>query len=329
MPLLFCLVGNVPVLAGRQKAGDSMGKNFQYGGMAVIEGVMMRGPSISAVAVRKPDGTVEVESEVNSTFNQRYPMLKWPLVRGTYMLIESLAVGIRMLNKSANMSLGEEEEELSPREMFFTGLIALVLAILLFVALPTGIVHYTRQFLGGVFTQNLIEGIIRIFFFLGYVYAISRMEEIDRVFMYHGAEHKTIFTYEAGEELTVANARQHSTLHPRCGTSFLLIVMVVSILVFALLGEGSLWYRIGSRIAVLPVVAGLGYEFIKFSGKYYRNRWARYLIAPGLWLQKLTTREPDDSQLEVAIIALRNVLERASDVEDALETSGLTRFDSV
>lgn len=295
-----------------------MGK-FQYGGMAVIEGVMMRGPECSAVAVRKPDGTMEVETEPNSTLNRRYPFLRWPLVRGTYMLIDSLAVGIRMLNKSANMSMGDEDEELSAKEIFFTGVIAFLLAILLFVALPTGIVHYTRHFLGGVVTQNLVEGVIRIIFFLAYVYAISRMQEIERVFMYHGAEHKTIFTYEAGEELTAANARRHSTLHPRCGTSFLLIVMLVSILVFALLGEGSLFYRVWSRIAVLPVVAGLGYEFIKFSGKYYHNRWARIIITPGLWLQKITTREPDDSQLEVAITALKTVLQNESSAEKEIE----------
>lgn len=295
-----------------------MGKTFQYGGMAVIEGVMMRGPELSAVAVRKPDGMVEVETESNSTLNRRYPVLSWPLVRGTYMLIESLVVGVRMLNKSANMSMGEEDEELSAREIFFTGVIAFLLAMALFVALPTGIVHYTRQFLGGVLLQNVVEGIIRIALFLGYVYIISRMQEIDRVFMYHGAEHKTIFTYEAGKELTVDNARSYSTLHPRCGTSFLLIVMLVSILVFAVLGEGSLFYRIWSRIAVLPVVAGLGYEFIKFSGKYYHNPWARIIITPGLWLQKLTTREPDDSQLEIAIIALKAVLKHEAAAETGI-----------
>jgi uncharacterized protein YqhQ len=296
-----------------------MGKKFQYGGMAVIEGVMMRGPECSAVAVRKPDGSMVVETEPNSTLNQRYPFLRWPLVRGTYMLIDSLVVGVRTLNKSANMSMGEEEEELSAREIFFTGLVAFLLTIALFVALPTGIVHYTSRFLGGVVTQNLVEGVIRIIFFLVYVYAISRMQEIERVFMYHGAEHKTIFTYEAGEELIPGNARRHSTLHPRCGTSFLLIVMLVSILVFALLGEGSLFYRIWSRIAVLPIVAGLGYEFIKFSGKYYHNRWARLIIAPGLWLQKLTTREPDDSQLEVAITALKTVLQNEAAAEKEFE----------
>ena len=296
-----------------------MGKTFQYGGMAVIEGVMMRGPECSAVAVRKPDGSMVVETEPNSTLNQRYPFLRWPLVRGTYMLIDSLVVGVRTLNKSANMSMGEEEEELSAREIFITGLVAFILTIVLFVALPTGIVHYTSRFLGGVVTQNLVEGVLRIIFFLAYVYAISRMQEIERAFMYHGAEHKTIFTYEAGEELIPENARCHSTLHPRCGTSFLLIVMLVSILVFALLGEGSLFYRIWSRIAVLPIVAGLGYEFIKFSGKYYHNRWARLIIAPGLWLQKLTTREPDDSQLEVAITALKTVLQNEAAAEKELE----------
>lgn len=270
---------------------------------------MMRGPKNTALAVRKPDGTIAMEHEPVHQLNSRWSFLKWPFVRGTYVLIGSMAVGIRMLNKSANLSMAEEEEELSAAELAVTGLLAFGLAILLFVILPTAVVHFTQELIGGVVAQNLVEGVLRIAFFLLYVYAISRMDEIDRVFMYHGAEHKSIFTYEAGEELTVENARRHSTLHPRCGTSFLLIVMVVSILVFVLLGEGTLFYRIWSRLAVLPVIAGLGYEFIKFSGKYYRNGWAQILIAPGLWLQKLTTREPDDQQLEVALAALRTVVD--------------------
>jgi uncharacterized protein YqhQ len=286
-----------------------MASNFQYGGMAVIEGVMMRGPHKTAVAVRKPDQTIEIVEEQGSDLAKKYPFLKWPLLRGSYVLIESMAIGIRMLNKSANLSLEEEEEELSSTEILLTGLFAFAMAIVLFVLLPTGIVHFTSKYLGGVFAQNIVEGLIRITFFLLYVYGISKMNEIDRVFMYHGAEHKSISAYEAGEELTVENARKYTTLHPRCGTSFLLIVMVISILVFAMLGEGNLFYRIWSRIVVFPVVAGLGYEFIKFSGKYYHEKWARLLITPGLWLQKLTTREPDDSQLEVALTALRAVLE--------------------
>jgi uncharacterized protein YqhQ len=292
-----------------------MSEKVQYGGMAVIEGVMMRGKEDIAVAVRKSDGSIELEKEAVSDLPARYPFLKWPFLRGTYVLIESMVVGVRILNKSANMSLDEEEEELSSGEMLVTGLLAFALAILLFVVLPTAIVHYSSALLGGVLLQNIVEGIIRIVFFLAYVWAIGRMQEIDRVFMFHGAEHKSIFTYEAGEDLTVENARKHSTLHPRCGTSFILIVLVISILVFALLGEGSLFYRVWSRLAVLPIVAGLGYEFLKLSGKYYQNRWARILIAPGLFLQKLTTREPDDSQLEVALTALRAVIPAYKDTD--------------
>ncbi len=296
-----------------------MNKKISYGGMAVIEGVMMRGPEKTALAVRKPDGSIEIEKEANNDLDKHYPFLKWPLIRGAFVLIESMVVGIKMLNKSANMSMDEEEEELSTGEILVTGLLAFVLAIVLFVALPTAIVHFTKQYMGGVMAQNIIEGIIRIAFFLVYVYAISKMGEIERVFMYHGAEHKSILTYEAGQELTVENAHQFTTRHPRCGTSFLLIVMVISILVFAMLGEGSLFYRIWSRIAVFPVVAGLGYEFIRFSGKYYQHRWAQWLIAPGLWLQKLTTREPDDEQLEVAFAALREVL--VKEAEPAIEVT--------
>ncbi len=294
-----------------------MKEKTNYGGMAVIEGVMMRGPHETALAVRKPDGSIQLEKEPNNDMGKRYPWLKWPIIRGSYVLIESMVVGVRMLNKSANLSVAEDEEELTTKEIFLTGLTAVALAMLLFVALPTAIVHFAKEFLGGVVSQNIVEGVIRITFFLLYVYAISKMKEIERVFMYHGAEHKSILAYEAGEELTVAKVRKFSTMHPRCGTSFLLIVMVISILVFALLGEGNLFYRVWSRIAVFPIVAGLGYEFIKFSGKCYQNRWARYMIAPGLWLQKLTTREPDDEQLEVAITALQAVL--LEDKETATE----------
>lgn len=285
-----------------------MGKKPVIGGMAVIEGVMMRGPVQTSLAVRKADGNIEIEKEPVKKLSKTWSFLKWPFIRGTYALVDSMALGIRMLNKSANLSMAEDEEELSTTELIVTGLFAFGLAILLFVVLPTAVVHFTQDFIGGIVAQNLVEGILRITFFLLYVYAVSRMEEIDRVFMYHGAEHKSIFAYEAGEELTVENARKYPTLHPRCGTSFLLIVMVISIMVFVMLGDGSLFYRVWSRLAVLPIVAGLGYEFIRFSGKYYHNRWARIIIAPGLWLQKLTTREPDDQQLEVALEALKAVL---------------------
>ncbi|HCF50944.1 MAG TPA: DUF1385 domain-containing protein [Syntrophomonas sp.] len=286
-----------------------MQKKFPYGGMAVIEGVMMRGPARTSIAVRKSDGTIQVDEQPNNDWAKRFPFLKWPFIRGTFVLIESLVVGIKMLNHSANLALDEDEDELSFWEILITMVVAFGLAILLFMVLPTAIVHYLQDFLAGPWAQNLVEGFIRIAFFFLYVIAISRMPDIARVFMYHGAEHKTIFAYEAGEPLTVDNVKRHSSLHPRCGTSFLLIVMIISIVVFALLGEGSLWYRIWSRLAVLPIVAGLGYEFLKLSGRYYGKGWLNFLIAPGLWMQRLTTREPDHDQMEVAIAALQRLLD--------------------
>ena len=257
-------------------------------------------------AVRKPDGTIVLEMEELKNISERFPFLKWPLIRGTFVLIDSMVLGIRMLNMSANMSMDEDEEELTGNGNIFYRFVGLCFSYSTICgSLPTAIVHFTSQFLGGVVLQNIVEGIIRITFFLLYVYFISKMEEIDRVFMYHGAEHKSISAYEAGEDLTVENARKFSTLYiPVAEPVFLLIVMVISIFVFAMLGEGDLFYRVWSRLAVLPIVAGLGYEFIKLSGKYYGRKWANFLIAPGLVLQKLTTREPDDSQLEVAITAL-------------------------
>lgn len=285
-----------------------MAGKFQYGGQAVIEGVMMRGPSAVALAVRQPDGGIVVEKETLVPPGKKYPILAWPLIRGSAILIDSLIIGMKSLNRSAILA-GEEEEQLSNREIFWTTVLAIALAVLLFIALPTGVVHFTRQYIGGVIAQNLVEGTVRILVFLGYLVVISRMEEIRRVFMYHGAEHKVIHTYEANAPLTIENSLSRPTLHPRCGTSFLLIVMVISILVFAGLGEGSLLWRITSRILVFPVVAGLGYEFIRLTARFSDRKWAAWLMAPGLWLQKLTTGEPDEGQLEVALRALEAVLE--------------------
>ncbi|MGI6551217.1 MAG: DUF1385 domain-containing protein [Syntrophomonadales bacterium] len=284
-----------------------MGNNFQYGGQAVIEGVMMRGPNSMAIAVRKPDGEIVVETRPQQLLWKKHPVLGWPLIRGSVVLIDSLMIGMRGLNRSAILA-GEEEEQLTTAEVFWTGVIAAILAIALFVAFPTGVVHFTRDFIGGVWAQNLVEGILRILVFLAYVVAISHMQEIKRVFMYHGAEHKAVHTLEAGHQLSVENARSQSTLHPRCGTSFLLIVMVLSILVFTGLGEGPLWWRVVSRVAVFPVVAGLGYELIKLTSRYANQGWAKCLMAPGLWLQKLTTGEPDEAQMEVALRALQAVV---------------------
>lgn len=286
-----------------------MGNKFQYGGQAVIEGVMMRGPSSVSLAVRRSDGEIALECEKNEPIASRHKFLGWPMIRGTVALIESLVIGIRMINRSANLAMDEEEEELSAGEMLGVGLLATVMAVALFVALPTGVVHFTKQYIGGVIAQNLVEGVIRITVFLVYVTAISRMKDIQRVFMYHGAEHKVINTMESGLALEINNIISKSTLHPRCGTSFLLVVMIISILVFAFLGEGTLLWRILSRLIVLPIVAGLGYEFIKITGRFSHQGWAKILMAPGLWLQGLTTREPDQDQIEVAVCALKAVLE--------------------
>ncbi|OPY59687.1 MAG: hypothetical protein A4E55_00036 [Pelotomaculum sp. PtaU1.Bin035] len=289
------------------KEVDFLGDKYQYGGQAVIEGVMMRGPDTRAVAVRRPDRTIAVDQKPAGSLTKRVPVLKWPLVRGVVILIESLVLGLDALTYSANQATGEEEE-LTAKEIVFTTGIALALAILVFAVLPAALAHLLSKVAPGSLVQNMIEGVFRIVIFLAYVVAIGRLEDIKRVFQYHGAEHKVINAYEAGEELSVRRVQRYSTLHPRCGTSFILIVLVISILLFSLLGKQVLWWRILSRVLLLPVVAGISYEFLKLSGKHAAVPWCRLLIAPGLWLQKLTTGPPDDSQVEVAITAFGAVL---------------------
>lgn len=284
-----------------------MGEKYPYGGQAVIEGVMMRGPDSRAIAVRRPDQTIVVDQKPVGSLTKRIPYLKWPLVRGVVVLIESLVLGVESLTYSANQATGEDEQ-LTTKEIVFTIGAALALAVLLFALLPVALAHFLQQIAPGSMVQNLIEGAFRIAIFLAYVVAIGRLEDIKRVFQYHGAEHKVINAYEAGDELSVGQVQRHSTSHPRCGTSFILIVLVISILLFSLLGEQVLWWRILSRVLLLPVVAGISYELVKLSGKYASVPWCRVLIAPGLWLQKLTTSPPDDSQVEVAITAFGAVL---------------------
>lgn len=272
------------------------------GGQAVIEGVMMKGPGRLATAVREPSGEIIVRQEESRSLGERYPLLKRPMIRGVVILGESLVQGMKALSFSAQAA-GEEGEELSKREIVLTMLFALGLAVLLFVVVPT----YAAKFIHSAVTDprllNLFEGLLRLAIFLIYIGAISRMKDIQRVFEYHGAEHKSIHAYEAGVPLTVDEVQKFSTLHPRCGTNFLLIVMVVSIIMFAFLGWPDLWLRIASRVVLLPVVAGIAYEIIRFAGRS-ESRLVRAAILPGLWLQKLTTRQPDDQQVEVAIRAL-------------------------
>lgn len=282
-----------------------MGAKPVVGGQAVIEGVMMRGPELVATAVREPSGEISVKAEPVSSIAQRYPILKQPMLRGVVALGESLILGLKSLSYSAQKA-GEEEEALSDREIVLTMLLSLGLAVLLFIVIPTAAAKYLHEVLADPLWLNLAEGALRMAIFLLYIYGISRLKDIQRVFQYHGAEHKTIHAYEAGVPLTVENVQRYSTLHPRCGTAFLLIVMVVSIVMFAFLGWPDLWTRIASRIVLLPVVAGISYEIIRFAGRS-GNRIVQVAILPGLWLQKLTTRQPDDSQVEVAIQALEAV----------------------
>ncbi|MFZ5649200.1 MAG: DUF1385 domain-containing protein [Bacillota bacterium] len=287
-----------------------MAFNFQYGGQAVIEGVMMRGPSSRAVAVRLPEGGIAVDEKQIASITKKYPFLKWPLLRGVVALVESLIIGIEALSYSASQALGEEEE-LSKTEVVVTIGLAFALAVVLFVILPTGAAHLLKNYVQGSFLQNLLEGVLRLGVFLLYVVLIGRLDDIKRVFQYHGAEHKVINAYEAGQELSVEKVQRFTTFHPRCGTSFLLIVLVLSIFLFALLGHQDLFWRITSRVLLLPVLAGISYEALKLSAKYADNFLCSLLITPGRWLQGLTTGEPDDSQVEVAISAFGAVLKES------------------
>ena len=281
-------------------------KKITIGGQAVIEGVMMRGPELTATAVRTPEGKIEINSRPVNSISDRYPVLKKPLLRGCVSLIESLVIGIRSLGYSAQMA-GEEEEQLSDRELAGTIAFAFVLAAVLFIAIPTGAAKLFHSITEDPVFLNLMEGVLRLFIFIAYIVGISRMKDIQRVFQYHGAEHKTIACFEAGEALTVENAMKHTRFHKRCGTSFLLIVMLVSIFVFAFLGWPSLIERIASRIVLLPVVAGISYEIIRFSANS-DNCILGWAVKPGLWLQRLTTREPEPDMLEVAIESAKSVL---------------------
>lgn len=281
------------------------------GGQAVIEGVMMRGPGVTATAVREPAGTIVVQKEPTKSITDTYPILKKPFLRGCVALYESLVIGMKALSFSAKAA-GDEEEEMSNSEIAVTMVISTIFAIAVFLALPTFIVKFIPGVQDNHVVLNLIEGVIRLVLFLLYIWGIGLTKDIQRVFQYHGAEHKTIHTYELDLPLTVENVRKQSRLHPRCGTNFLLIVMVVSIFVFAFLGWPNLLERIVSRVLLMPVVAGIAYEVIRFAGRS-EHSFVKALIKPGLALQYMTTREPEDDQIEVAIRALEEVRPPESD----------------
>src|SRR3954451_23777269 len=314
------------VAVGDGAFGDALvaQRDAPVGGQAVLEGVMMRGISTWAVAVRKPLpeqlheggldaeevplGEIDVTSHPLTSVLKKHRVLRLPLIRGVVALGESLAIGFKALGISANAQLPEDEQEISGGVWAGTVVVAILLAVGLFFVIPVGLTSLIKDQLNSSFLFWLVEGILRTGIFLGYLLLLSRLRDLRRVFEYHGAEHKTISCYEAGLELTPPNAQRFSRLHPRCGTSFLLVVMIVAIFLFAPLGLPAGSWLVLSRILGVPLTAGISFEIIKFAGRNRRKRWVRTVMWPGLMLQKLTTREPDFDQLAVAIAAMEAVL---------------------
>ena len=292
-----------------------MMKKTSIGGQAVIEGVMMKGPESIAIAIRKSDGEIVLKKE--ELKSSRKTISKIPIIRGMFAFIDAMVIGVKALSFSAEFIEDEESNEpkkpskwdnfLDKNMIAISIVFSIFFSIGLFILLPTLAVSFIGNVSMNPLVMNLIEGLIRVAIFVGYIAAISKMKDIKRVFEYHGAEHKTIFCYENGEELTPENARKFKRLLPRCGTSFLFLVMIVSILLFSFFRWPNLLTRLIIRIALMPIVAGISYEIIKWAGRS-DSKLVCAISAPGLWLQKITTQEPDDSQLEVAIEALKNVL---------------------
>ena len=306
-------------------------KKSSIGGQAVLEGVMMKAPKRIAIAVRRSDGVVQIKSEEVTSIKERYPLFNWPIIRGIVSFGETMVLGVRSLMESAELYGEAEVEEYKPSKLETwlsekTGkniedvmiasalVIAIGFAVLLFVIMPAFLTSLLRRWIDNGLIMSLVEGLIRLTTFLVYIAAISQIKDIKRVFQYHGAEHKTIHCYEHGEELTVENARKYTTLHPRCGTAFLLIVMVLSILTFSLLSWNNLLIRILTKILLLPIVAGISYEIIKWAGAS-DSKWVEIIMYPGLMLQKLTTKEPDHEQLQVAIDSFKAAMEELKEQE--------------
>lgn len=288
-----------------------------YGGQAVLEGVMIRGQRFACVAVRRPDGTIALRADPLGQFFTG-PLRRFPVVRGMLVLAETLVLGMRALTWSANVAIEEEGEELGKGGVALTMTVALLFAIGLFFLLPLVASRPFEGLAGSDVISNVFEGVIRLAVFLAYIYAIGRMEQIRRVFMYHGAEHMTVHAQEHGVPLETSAIRQYPTAHPRCGTAFLLVVMVVAIAVFAFTGREPLWWLIASRIVLVPLIAAISYEVIRFSGAHSDNPLVSLITAPSLALQALTTRQPDDDQIEVAVAAMNHAL--AADAGEDVET---------
>ncbi len=285
-----------------------MAERFYYGGQAVIEGVMMRGQKVMVTAVRRPSGGLATYTQpLSSIYTSR--LRKTPLIRGIIVLIEALVLGIRTLLYSANVSLEEEDKEISGGLVWVVLTVSVVLAVAIFFMAPLLITKVLDPYIHSSLVFHLIEGFIRLILFIAYLKLITLWSDIKRVFAYHGAEHKVVNAYEAGVLLELEAVRKYNTAHTRCGTSFLFAVLIIAIVVFALIGRPSLWLMVLSRILLIPVIAAFAYEVTYFGARHVQNGLVRAILAPGLLLQKLTTGEPDDSQLEVAIAALNKVIE--------------------
>jgi uncharacterized protein YqhQ len=296
-------------------------ENHYYGGQAVLEGVMMRGREDWAVAVRRPDGSIHVESHEVRSIAKRVRFLNLPGLRGVLALGQALSIGVRALTISANQSV-EEEEKLTPKQMGVSMVMAFVLFTAVFVVGPYVGFRFLRHSVSSNVGRNVLEGLFRVLLFLGYLALIGRMKEIRRVFEYHGAEHKTIAAYEHDEPLEPEAVDRYSTLHVRCGTNFLLIVMLLAILVYSAFPARGLLWGIMTRIIAIPIIAGISFELLRLGARYQRSLVMRALMAPGLWLQKITTKPPDRSQIEVAITSFREVLRREGKLPSAAGPAG-------
>jgi len=283
-------------------------KKFNYGGQAVIEGVMIRGRTSMVTAVRRPSGeiTTEVKPLPSTTTSTARRI---PFIRGVAVLIEAMVLGIQSLYHSANISMEEEGVKISTKAIWGMMAVAVILVVLLFFIAPLFLTSWLSTNIPSSIAFNVIEGVIRLAIFIGYIKLISYMPDIKRVFTYHGAEHKAVNAYEAGVPMEVNAIKEHSRAHVRCGTSFLFLVFMVAIIVFTFVGRQELWLMVVSRVVLIPVIMGAGYEIIYFGARHAKNWLMKIILAPGLWLQAMTTGEPDDKQLEVAIAAVNKAVE--------------------
>ena len=297
---------------------DAPARPHLYGGQAVVEGVMMRGADHWAVAVRKPSGDIHVESHDIDSVAKRHPFFAKPFLRGIIVLGQSLAIGTRALLIATNQAM-EDDEQLTSRQVGLALALAMIFFVAIFVLGPTVLFAWIQDEVGGGVLTNVLEGLFRVGLFVAYLWLIGKTKDIHRVFEYHGAEHKTIAAFEHGDPLDPEHVDKYSTVHVRCGTNFLIIVMVITIFVFTLFGTPGFWWRIGSRVIAIPLIAGVAYEALRLGARYQSSLVMRGLMAPGLWLQKITTQKPDRGQIQVAIASFDEVLRREA---EAAGTSG-------